>query len=65
MAIQELLGFDCTPEKITAVIEELLADPAKRAHMAEDYAEIRRKLGEELPETATARTARMLDEMLG
>ncbi|HWB58781.1 MAG TPA: hypothetical protein VG733_04780, partial [Chthoniobacteraceae bacterium] len=65
MAIRELLGLDCTPEKISAAITELLDDPAAREKMAADYREIREKLGANLPKSATLRTAEMLEEMLG
>ncbi len=64
MAVQELLGLDCTPEKISQAITELLEDESKRAKMAEDYREIREKLGARLLVPATERTAEILEELL-
>lgn len=64
MAIQELLGLQCKPEAIAREVSELLQDDAKRKRLAEDYAEIREKLGAKLPHSATERTAEILEEML-
>jgi len=64
MAVRELLGFACRPENIVAEVEKLLGDDAVRARMSEDYQEVRRALGAQLPLTATARTAEILEEML-
>jgi len=64
MAVRELLGLDCKPEKIAQAVTELLEDESKRARMAEDYREIRERLGARLPESATRRTAAILEELL-
>ena len=64
MAIPELLGFDCTPEKIANTITGLLQDESKRAKMAGDYREIREKLGASLPQSATQRAVEILEEMV-
>jgi lipid-A-disaccharide synthase len=64
LAVQELLGLNCTSEKIAQAISELLEDESRRAKMAEDYREIREKLGARLPLPATQRTAEILEELL-
>ena len=63
-AVPELLGLDCTPEKIAKAVAQLLDDEPVRAKMAEDYREIRERLGAALPKSATERTAEILEEML-
>lgn len=62
--VEELLGLDCTPEKIARALAGLLDDESARAKMAEDYREIRERLGAALPKSATLRTAEILEEML-
>ena len=64
LAIRELLGFECTPEKIAQTITGLLNDAPTREKMASDYREIREKLGAALPKPATLRTAEILEEMV-
>ncbi len=64
MAVRELLGPHCRPQNIVAELEKLLDDAALRAQMSEDYKEVRGALGAELPFSATARSATILEEML-
>ena len=63
-AVRELLGPQCRAENIVPEVEKLLENPAARTEMSEDYRAIRHALGEELPLGATARTARILDELV-
>ncbi len=63
MAVRELLGPDCRPNSIVVEIERLLDDATLRAEMSDNYKEVRRALGAELPEGATARTATILESM--
>ena len=65
MAVPELLGLNCQPEKIASAVTSLLNDNAVRSRMLGDYAEICRALGSDLPMSATERTAEVLEEMLG
>ena len=64
MAVPELLGLDCRPEKIERAVVSLLDDETVRSRMLSDYSEISRALGSELPVPATERTAQILEEML-
>ncbi len=64
MAVRELLGLECTPEKIAQAVTGLLDDESARAKMAADYREIRERLGASLPKSATERTAEILEEMV-
>lgn len=64
MAVRELLGPHCRPQNIVVEVEKLLDDAALRAQMSEDYKEVRRALGAELPFSATARTATILEELI-
>ncbi len=63
-AVPELLGDDCRAETIARELSQLLSDNDKRARISNDYSAVRRALGEDLPFSATGRTAQMLDEML-
>lgn len=64
-AVPELLGLDCKAEGMAIAIGELLEDEILRARMEAAYVEVRRALGAELPQGATARTAEILEEMVG
>jgi lipid-A-disaccharide synthase len=63
-AVPELLGLDCKPEKIERAIGSILDDEAVRLRIFNDYCEVSRALGSELPMSATARTAEMVEEMV-
>lgn len=63
-AVPELLGHECRPRSIIAALLPLLNDENARATMRESYAEVRRALGAELENGATARTAQIVVEML-
>jgi lipid-A-disaccharide synthase len=63
-AVPEVTGPSCTPANIAAALTRLLNVEAAREQMLNDYAAIRRALGSELPLSATARTAEIVDEML-
>lgn len=62
--ISELTGPRCRASLIAEKGLLLMNDANHRAKMKEDYAEVRRALGSELPFTATERTVQMLEEML-
>jgi lipid-A-disaccharide synthase len=64
MACPELLGENCRAPKIADAVLDLLDSPDKVTAMREDYALVRRALGEELPHGATQLTANMVEEML-
>ena len=64
MAVRELLGPDCRPQNIVAEVERLLGDATLREQIRENYIEVRRALGAELPFSATARTATILEELV-
>jgi lipid-A-disaccharide synthase len=64
MAVQELLGWNCTTDAIATSVTALLEDEPLRARLGRDYAEIRRQLGSELAKPGSVRTAEILDEML-
>ena len=51
--VLELLGENCTPEKIAAEIERLL-QPENAAKLRREYSQVRRELGADLPLGATA-----------
>lgn len=61
--VLELLGENCTPQKIAAEIERLL-QPENAAQLRREYSQVRAELGADLPFGATQRTAQMLEEML-
>lgn len=63
LAVPELLAGACRGPRIAAALTEMLENPAKRADVGEGYGEVRRALGAELPFTATARTAALVEEM--
>lgn len=63
-AVPELLGLHCNPEKIEQSITAVLEDEKVRLRMFNDYLEICRALGSELPMSATERTAEMVEEMI-
>ena len=65
IAVPELLGLECRAEAIAETIGDLLRNDILRHRMLQDYAEIRRHLGSDLPVPATIRTAEILEEMLG
>ena len=62
--VRELLGTDCRPKTIVTELKLLLVDVATRVKMREDYRQVRRALGAELPQSATARTAQIIEEMV-
>ncbi len=61
----ELLGDDCRAPQIAAALSKLLENDAARAQMRDDYVLVRASLGEELPGTATHRTADLVEEIVG
>jgi lipid A disaccharide synthetase len=63
-AVPELIGLNCSPEKIAQALNRLLEDGALRQKMCWDYALIRQALGSELNVPATERTAQIVEEML-
>jgi lipid-A-disaccharide synthase len=65
MAVPELVTPNCKAELIARAVTEILEDAALRERIQNDYIEVRRALGSELPGGATNRTADILDEMLG
>ena len=64
MVVSELLGLSCSAEAIAVAVKSLLENDAVKETLACDYDEIRRHLGEDLPDTATARTVEIILEML-
>jgi lipid-A-disaccharide synthase len=60
----ELLGDDCRAPRIAQALAGLLESPEKLDKMREDYALVRRALGEGLPYTATHRTADLMEELV-
>jgi lipid-A-disaccharide synthase len=62
--IPELLGEKCRGPLIAEKVLLLLDDEKYRIKMQQNYAEVRRALGEELPLTATEKTVRMLEQLL-
>jgi lipid-A-disaccharide synthase len=62
--VKELLGPQCRAVNIVNDLESILGTSARRAQMSEDYQEIRRALGADLPQGATTRTAQILEELL-
>ncbi len=62
---KELLGPACRAKNIVPALEMLLNNAAHRERMQNDYAIVRRALGSELPQGATARTAEILEELVG
>ena len=63
-AITELIGLNCKPEKIEQSVASVLDDEAVRLRIFNDYCEVSRALGSELPMSATERTAEMVVEMV-
>jgi lipid-A-disaccharide synthase len=63
-AVPELLGEACTPQNIAREVTTLLQNADASTRMCADYAQVRKALGEELPQSATERTALILEEML-
>lgn len=63
-AVPEVTGPKCTPKNIAAALTRVVNDEATRERMQRDYALVREALGSELPLSATARTAEIVDEML-
>jgi lipid-A-disaccharide synthase len=62
--IPELISLRCRGPLIAEKVLSLLDDADRRAQMKNDYAEVRRALGSELPFSATERTVQMLEEMI-
>ena len=62
--IPELLGENCRGPLIAEKVLLLLNDENYRTQMQQDYAEVRHALGEDLPQSATDRTAAMLEELM-
>lgn len=65
MAVPELIGPDCKPESIANSVRALLEDDLRRARMLEDYVDVRRALGADLPAPASALAADRIDLLLG
>ncbi|HEY0076416.1 MAG TPA: lipid-A-disaccharide synthase [Abditibacteriaceae bacterium] len=63
-AVKELLGPACRAHNIVPEVEKLLIDETRRQKMRNDYAQVRRALGSELPKGATLRTAEILEELV-
>ncbi len=63
-SVPELLGLHCTPQRIEQSIAAILDHEEVRLRMFNDYCEICRALGSELPMSATERTAEMIEEMV-
>ncbi len=63
--VPELLGDDCRAPQIAEALSKLLENDATRTRMREDYALVRAALGENLPYTATHRTADLVEELVG
>lgn len=64
MAVPELLGARCRAPELAEAMSGLLADDKLRQTMRQEYSHIRAALGVNLTETATERTADLLEEML-
>lgn len=62
--VRELLAEKCRAPFIVDELNKLLHEPEKRAQIQDDYDEIRRALGSELPHGATERTAQIVEEMM-
>ena len=62
--IPEILGDDCRAPNIARAAETLLNDAAKLALVRADYADVRRDLGADLPVSATAATADLVEAIL-
>ena len=62
--VPELLGERCRPPQIAEALTPLLNDSSQRQTMREGYIQVRRALGEELPQSATRRTAQIIEEMV-
>lgn len=60
----ELLGENCRGKLIAEKVLLLMSDMNYRAQMRRDYREIRCALGEDLPFTATEKTAQMIEALL-
>jgi lipid-A-disaccharide synthase len=65
LCIPELLGLNCRPELIADGIQRLLNDAAAREQMLAGYAEIRDHLGAQSRLSATEKTVKILEDMLG
>ena len=61
--IPELLMEFCRPKNIAAAMSTLVSNPAERAAQRREYSQVRAALGENLPYTATQRTADILEEV--
>jgi lipid-A-disaccharide synthase len=62
--IPELLMEFCRAENIAEKMSALIQNPESRAAMRREYSHVRAALGENLPYTATHRTADILEEMI-
>ncbi len=63
--VPELLGDRCNPHELARELSLLLSDPARREAMRAGYIEVRAALGEGLASGATARTADLLEQLVG
>ncbi len=62
--IPEILGDDCRAPNIARAAESLLGDATQRAQMRADYAQVQTALGAQLPRTATAATADLVEAVI-
>jgi lipid-A-disaccharide synthase len=62
--IPELLMEFCRAPNIAAKMESLISNPEARDSMRREYSQVRTALGENLPYTATQRTADILEEIV-
>ena len=62
--IPEIVGDDCRAPNIAQTAQSLWNDETKLAQMRADYALVRRELGDDLPQRATAATADLIEEIV-
>ena len=62
--VPEVLGDDCRAPQIAAALESIIGEAARREEISRAYAAVRADLGAELPFTATARTADLVEEII-
>ena len=63
--IPEILGDDCRAPNLARAAESLLSDQTKLDQMRAAYAAVRTALGADLPRSATARTAALVEDLVG